>query len=48
MVGGAKLICELREGIAKTGKGELSVTVRAKESRAGTIMGFGVEFGRVE
>jgi hypothetical protein len=47
-VGGAKLICELREGIAKTGKGELSVTVRAKESKVGTTMGFGVEFGSVE
>ena len=47
MVGGARLVFELREGIAKTGKGEVSVTLRAKESRAGTIMGLGVEFCKV-
>lgn len=41
--GGTKLDWELREGIAKTGKGELSVTERAKESRLGKIVGFGAE-----
>lgn len=46
--GGAKLDWELREGIAKTGKGEPSVTVRARERRLGRIIGFRVEFCKLD
>ena len=38
----------MREGIAKTGKGEPSVTVRARERRLGRIIGFRVEFCKLD